>query len=625
MGRFTAYNDNYWACDFETLTPNTNYFKEYEETRVWLAYAKKFNPNNKPQIDDEILTLTIEEFFDEFWKRKESATLFFHNLYFDGEFIKWYLVRNGYKYFYETPARKTQKGFMVFEDEKNIYFINVFKKVRDGQKMKIVQLYIRCSKNLLTLSIDSLAKAYNLPYKQSINYDVEPFEKLEDVPKELIEYIKRDVDIMIPPLQQFNKVFTITHGNRIVEGLSKLTIGSVSLMLFKAFVFGNYKFKKDFFLPYEKVVDLRSWYSGGLTTFNPNYQYSILDKIDGRVYDVNSMYPSVMVDYEYPLGDYIESETQPDARYKIKLVKIYIKEAKIKNPNYPPLMRPWQSPTFTYPKNSRFITETKNAIAYYFEDELISLKRFYHIEYDVLRTLWFRSEKYFASFISKHYELRKEYKKAGDPRQETIKLLLNSAYGKFGQNPDKTTIVYSKKVFDKGDLLDEVDNLVVDVVRQKDSCIEDLNSYICYYDKPPEKSINVIIAAAVTKNARLKLHNAIWENIDNFLYCDTDSIFIKGEAKGIEIDENKLGAWKEEMVFDAIELGGAKLYNLYLKNVKVKSAHAGINKKWAEKNLKPNDIITINKKLDKGSKIIHRKVKGGVILEETEFTIKERR
>lgn len=625
MGKFTSYNDNYWACDFETLTPNTEWFKKNNETRVWLAYGKRFNPDSKKDKEDEILTTTIEDFFDEFWKRKESATLFFHNLFFDGEFIKWYLVKNGFKYYYELPKRKQNKGFMIFEDEKNIYFINVFKPVKDGKKVKLVQLYIRCSKNLLTLSIDSLAKAYKLPYKQSINYDVEPFDKIEDVNPEFIEYIKRDVDIMIPPLQQFNQVFTIKYGNRWISGLSKLTIGSVSLMLFKAFTYGKYKFKKDFYLEYDDVVDIRNWYSGGLTTFAPNYQYSLLNDIDGRVYDVNSMYPSVMVENPYPVGKFIVNEEPKDSRYNIKLIKIFIKKAKIKNESWPPLMRPWHSQTFTYPKNVRFVQETENAIAYYFEDELISLKRFYDIEYDVLQTIWHKGEYYFKDFILQHYEQRKAYKKANDPRQETIKLLLNSAYGKFGQNPDKTTIVYSEKKLNKGDSILEDDSLIVDVVRQQESCIDNLNSYICYYNEPPKTSINVAIAACVCKNARIKLHNAIWNNIDNFLYCDTDSIFIKGEAKGIDIDENRLGAWKEEMSFDAIELGGAKLYNLYLKNVKVKSAHAGINKKWAEQNLKPNDIITINKKLDKGSKIIHKKVKGGVILEETEFTIKERK
>lgn len=78
------------------------------------------------------------------------------------------------------------------------------------------------------------------------------------------------------------------------------------------------------------------------------------------------------------------------------------------------------------------------------------------------------------------------------------------------------------------------------------------------------------------------------------------------------------------MEFDGIELGGAKLYQIYLKNVVIKSALSGMNKKWAKENLKPNDIITLNKKLDIGSKLLKRKVKGGIVLEETEFTIKPR-
>lgn len=624
MFKFTSYNDNYYACDFETTSANTKYFKETNETKVYLAYAKRFHPNGLDQEPDEILTVSIEEFFEEFFKRKQSATMFFHNLKFDGEFIKWYLSRNGYQYYFEPPQRKTRKGFTILEDAKNIYFINVFKPVRDGKKIKIVQLYIRCSLNLLTLSIDKLAKAFKLPNKTSIDYDVEPFNSLDEVPSDIIDYIKNDVNIMIPPLIQYNEVFTVRLGNRTLEGLSKLTIGSTSLMLFKAFIYGTHQFKQDFFLPYELVNELKPWYCGGLTTYSPEYQYNITENIEGCVYDVNSMYPSVMVENEYPIG--IPEKHKKDASYKIHLVKIAIKHAKIKNSKWPPLMRPWKSMTMDYPDGVRYIQETEHAIAYYFEDELESLKRFYDIEYEIMDHWWFKSANYFAKFISDHYEIRKKYKKENDPREYTLKIFLNNAYGKFGQKPDKTSIIYSPEKLEKGETIIKTDRqeYIIDTVREDANCIEGLYSYICYGKEPPARTINIMIAACITKNARIKLHNAIWENIDNFLYCDTDSVFLKGKAKGLDIDENKLGAWKLEMEFDGFELGGAKLYNIYMKGVKIKSAHAGINKKWADKNLKKNDIITIDKKLGKGSKMLKHKVKGGVILEETEFTIKRR-
>lgn len=140
--------------------------------------------------------------------------------------------------------------------------------------------------------------------------------------------------------------------------------------------------------------------------------------------------------------------------------------------------------------------------------------------------------------------MRKQYKEMGDPRQETIKLLLNSAYGKFGQKPDRSSIVYSLEDLKHGAVAyeDEETKLIVDKIKKQASCIEDLRAYSCITENPPIKSINVAIAATVTKNARLKLHDAIYENLDNFLYCDTDSIFVKDDAKGIDIDEHKLGA-----------------------------------------------------------------------------------
>lgn len=621
-----SYGYNFYACDFETTTINTNFYKETGESKVWLAYAKRFDPNNNKFEKDEILTISIEDFFDEFWKRRKSATLFFHNLEWDGEFIKWYLVRNGYEYYYEPPKRKTKKGFCIFEDGKTIYHINIFKPVRYAKGIKLVQLYIKCSLKLLTLSIEKLAQAFNLPCKQSINYHVEPFNSLDQVPQNLIDYIQTDVNIMIPPLIQYNQVFTLKRGNRVLEGLSKLTIGGTSLSLFKTFIFDKYDFNESFTLPYEQVCELQNWYSGGLTTYPKHYQYKITEEVDGRVYDVNSMYPSVMVDHAYPIGEPYYGETPPSDEYNIKMVKIFIKKAEIKDYKYPPLMRPWKSISIKYPPKTRFVYKTENAIAYYFQDELDSLQRFYDIEYTVEKTIWFKSTYYFKDYIVKHYEMRKKYKELKDPRQQMFKLLLNNAYGKFGEKPDKTTVVYSDKQVEKGDLILQIknNNLIVDTVRNDNSCLEHLNSYICYYEIPKAKSVNVAIAASVTKNARMKLYDAIFNNLDNFLYCDTDSLFIKGEPKGIEIDPNKLGAWDLEATFDAFELGGAKLYNLHLKNAIIKRAHAGINARWAKDNLKKGDIITINKQLPEGSDISKKKVKGGLVIIESNYTIKER-
>lgn len=628
MGKFTAYKDNYWACDFETTSKE--FYDENGYVRVWLAHAQKFDPNIVDgKCLDKIYEVTIEDFFEQFWKRKESATLFFHNLAFDGEFIKWYLVENGYQYFYEAPKRKVSKGFLIFEDEKNIYHIQVWKRVRVGNNNKTIQLYIRCSLNLLRLSIADLGEVYKIGTKGNIDYNVQPFNKIEDVNQEYLDYITTDVSIMIPALQQYNEIFTIQYGNRTVQGLSKLTISSTALQLFKAFIYEQMDFKNEFFLDYDTVNELTGWYSGGLCTFPQKYQQKLTEDINGHVYDVNSMYPAVMVKNPYPYGEPYYGETPPNKDYKIKMVEVFIKKAQLKDDKFPPLMRPWKSATIQYQKGVRFVTYTENAIARYFEDELISLQRFYDIDYEVTKTIWFKGKHYFKEFITKHYALRKKYKEEGDPREQTVKLLLNSAYGKFGQKPDKTTIVYSLNQLEIGDTIIEGENpLIVETVRNQDSCIGDLNCYICNYERPKERNINVAIAACVTKNARLKLHDAIWENQDTFLYCDTDSIFLKGEAKGIEIDKSVLGAWKCEGTFNSFELGGAKLYQIWLRGAQgeelFKNALAGINKKWANQNLKKGDIIQINKELGLGSKLLKHKVKGGILIEETTYTIKDR-
>lgn len=52
------------------------------------------------------------------------------------------------------------------------------------------------------------------------------------------------------------------------------------------------------------------------------------------------------------------------------------------------------------------------------------------------------------------------------------------------------------------------------------------------------------LALEIASGARALLFKSMIDNYDNVLYCDTDSMIIKGDVNNIEIDNNKLGAWK---------------------------------------------------------------------------------
>lgn len=73
-----------FTADFETTT-------DEKDCRVW-AWA--VCDINKP--DDISLGNSIESFFN-FLQSQGSNTYYFHNLKFDGEFIIYYLLKNGFK------------------------------------------------------------------------------------------------------------------------------------------------------------------------------------------------------------------------------------------------------------------------------------------------------------------------------------------------------------------------------------------------------------------------------------------------------------------------------------------------------------------------------------------------
>jgi hypothetical protein len=82
---------------------------------------------------------------------------------------------------------------------------------------------------------------------------------------------------------------------------------------------------------------------------------------------------------------------------------------------------------------------------------LMDLIEFCEIEYDFIRGYYFDEghNTLINEFIVKLFNLRKEYKKVGNPLENTIKLLLNSIYGKSILKPTETkTQVIKKEKFD---------------------------------------------------------------------------------------------------------------------------------------------------------------------------------
>jgi len=174
----------------------------------------------------------------------------------------------------------------------------------------------------------------------------------------------------------------------------------------------------------------------------------------------------------------------------------------------------------------------------------------------------------FSAYVDKFFELRKEAKAAGDKTADLFaKLMLNSAYGKFGQDGRK---------FEK-------------------FCIEDFGNWPegegwePYADTPtgqmlfskpdPQDSFfNVSTAASITGYVRAYLWRAICDS-DDPLYCDTDSIICR-DFKG-EVGK-ELGQWDIEARPVEVHIAQRKMYAMKMGDGETKTASKGVRLSFDE-------------------------------------------
>ena len=254
MKKFTA--------DFETSTWIPN------ESFVW-AWALCEIGN----VENIELGNSIDTFMERIQKEANPVILF-HNLKFDGEFILYWLMKNGFTYT-EKLERKSKTFSTLISDMGLFYQIEVYFEV--GKKTKKVTFLD--SLKIINQSVDQIAKTFNLPEsKLEIDYN-EVREIGHVLTEQEQEYIKHDVIIVAKALEHLYSM-----------GLTKMTAGSNALFEYKN-IMSVQQFDKIYTkLTYEADKDLRQAYKGGFTYLNPIYEG--VDVGCGEVLDVNSLYPS---------------------------------------------------------------------------------------------------------------------------------------------------------------------------------------------------------------------------------------------------------------------------------------------------------------------------------------------
>lgn len=497
-----------YSCDFETTT-------DPEDCRVW-AYGVY-------SIDDDTMTTcgnSIEGFV-EWMECAANCKCYFHNLGFDGVFLMSYLLENGWLWV-EERQKATDKTFTTCINDMN----QVYQIVLYFTRTRYVT--IQDSLKIIPLSVEAMARAYDLPIRKgTIDYE-EYREPGHELTEDELAYLENDVAIVAKALRVY-----------IDQKLTKMTAGSNALFDYKRGLGGHRPFRNVFPLLDEKQdAFLRKAYRGGFTYVNPRFQG--MDVGDGIVLDVNSLYPSVMAACDgqpLPYGTpvWFDGEPEEDESRPLWVALVFCRFK----------VREDHIPCVQMKGNNRFV-QTE-----YVEDsgERVAItvtnvdwnlmKQQYHLsEVEFVGGYSFHGTTYqFRDYVEKWNQVKVDAAENGNAGLRSVaKLMLNSLYGKLAT---RTEVKSRKPVLDQ-------------------------NGVLRYVDLDPESRDGVYLPAGifVTSWARYKTITSAQKVYDRFIYADTDSLHLVGTEVPDELDVHptKLGAWKHESTFDHGKFLRAKTY-----------------------------------------------------------------
>lgn len=434
------------------------------------------------------VTFTSMELFM-LWASTNADCLYFHNLKHDFPFLMYWLHDNNYQFVEKNPA---PGQYNILVTDRNIWFMG---RVcwANGNTTEI-----RDSLKKIPLSVEQMAKRYSLPMeKGEIDYKKPRDEYYIATPDE-VKYCQGDTEIVARVLKMhFDK------------GMTALTMPADAMQDYRESVDFEKLFATKFYYTHRDIEGfLRKSYSGGISWVNPQIMGKVVTH--GLVYDYNSMYPSVMLNYPMPLGLPRRFYREPERPLFIARIECHIwrkadKIACIRNP----ITKTWIESEY---EGELIITSL----------DLDNLEECYMGDYRILDGYeWDGKTGAFDSYIDKWGSIKRTTKDKAE--RQIAKLFQNSLYGKFGMNPKRA------------------------------HKIPDFSSGVLKWKQAePEigKCVNVAVASFITAAARRELVIGASKSY-GFCYCDTDSLHLaslngKAAKFGGKIHESDYGAWKCE-------------------------------------------------------------------------------
>ena len=545
------------TADFETSTEAWG----VERARVWLWDICSENYSHKTGT-------SLDDFMHIILTTATNNLIGFRNLAYDGVYILCWLLEHGYKHTNRDTFQMPRKSFKAVISGLGSHYAYCISN-EHGNHVTITDTL-----KYVNMSIERSAECYNLPIKKGkLDYDLVREE--DHVPtKEEIEYIQNDTEIDMRTIQlNFN------------SGAYKFTqAGNARYEFKKLFTDGEWD---ELFPQLDITIDkfCRAAYVGGFVSFNKDYKDKVL--FNCHSLDINSMYPAQMLHRPMPHG-YPEGF---DGKYKFnKKYPLYIQKL---------------SCCFRLKKNGiamiaskRVFTNSENA---YLESSGINtyeltlsnpdLELFF-ANYDVWDIKWLggfmfqakqgreitpqEAEKmsvdecieedgkgsYFYEYIKK-WRYIKEHEPRGSALRDYAKRMMNALYGALATNPERKSSIPK---------LDEAGKLTYDIVQSTSDGI------------PAYLPAGIFITAW----SRHFLIKTIMKFRDNFIYCDTDSLYLRGRKplKDFAIHDSLFGFFKLEHYITMFKVVGAKRYIYYGREPKHKHDSFNVTCCGADTNIK---------------------------------------
>lgn len=565
---------NRYSCDFETVN-------KIEDCRVWLWGSVELYDHNNFKYGKD-----LNSFFDWVDSIPDKSVLYFHNLKFDGEFMLYFLFRNGFKW---TDRRRIyDKEFKTLITDSGVWYA-----VEIGIGDKTFKIYD--SLKIISLPVKKIGPAFGLnESKGSIDYNKER-EIGYNATIDEVEYLRLDVCIVASALEKM-----------LDDGHNSITQASNSMKFYKKMI-GAKKFKK-LFPVLEQDSYLRQSYVGGWCYVNPKYKNTINGR--GIVVDNNSIYPYVMSSKKLPFGEpvYFKGAYIHDDVFDL-YISTFRCDFELK-PDHVPTIQLKKQIGF---KPTEYVTSSNG------ENPVLCMTsvdiELFFKHYEVYNVEWFdgwkfkSSDKLFIEYVEFWTKVKVCAKETKNKGMYTIaKFFLNMLYGKFGLNPN---------IQSKIPTYDSKTDKIKYVLGPKET-------------RPP---IYVPVASFVTAYARQITITGAQDNFDRFMYADTDSEHLEGWElpKKLDIHPTRLGAWDVELYFKRSRYLHAKAYieekdhdseGNELEGCAIACAGLPERARYDDEGnaLIGFDDFVLGAKFD--GKLEATRVSGGVVLQEKEFTIK---